>query len=857
MPVPDDLPLSERVAAFRSSVASDLYSTDTVIDFGLVKAAVDSRSAALADLDRLTTDGIERASLAEVIAGDNGAYAVICTLLSINGPLAFEDGRRLPSPATSLLDLDRAFEAADLLIELGIAEVLTPGTRVRTILEVAEIASDATRRRYRIDAKLKSRVSDIVSQALASTVLPEGATVSLGSVQSLPAQARRAVDYCLMVHGLPRIAVAVTFQTHSGGRQSRDLTTTYPGIQALLANHGVSFVLIADGEGVGAASERVLSDLLTTIPHCYSLQQAAGGRLSKSLVELAEPVAPVIDEGALHKIIETTLATSRSVLASSLPVSRDQSRLALASYASKSANNKLTLLGGGSELQWQRADLVEKFRSLLGWFDPKKARQAILNLFEGEQIEELHDGATFSISQHHVFSEPSFIGNLSFPFTPQSLRDISRRALQVCPEAKSALVISDKTVDDPGIQLLRRTQATLPVNLVLVDIPRALKVSETFVDPKRHLSSLILSQSDLAKISPYVLRGATPSKVFYGRDEEEAALVGTLSTNSVALLGGRRIGKTSLMRHSFSRLSEADFRPLFGDCQTVRTWSDFGAMAKREWGVGTPENFSPKDLFSLVDSLRDESGRPIVFLLDEIDQLLDWDKKQSDNDVPEAFFRTCRTISQSGLAQFVFAGERTIAQKLWDPSSPHWNFCRPIMLRQLTFGAASNLILQPLERLNIKIVDKEQFALSAWKVTDGHPELMQYLGNKLVQKVNSMPRADVSLDHKIIESVSSDFEYAEQYLDTYWGQATKFEKAVGLQVANGKTSINALHGAFVERDVSITEDGLFDALHMLELYGIVDRSSGGYSLRALWYPEALAHFGGVSASAERVMGELT
>jgi len=544
LPVLHDLTLAERVAAFRSSVASDLYSTDTVIDFGFVKAAVDSRSAALADLDQLTRDGIERETLAAVIAGNNGAYAVICTLLSINGPLAFEDGRRLPSPATPLQNLDRALEAADILIELGVAEVLTPGTRVRTILEVAEIASDSARRRYRIDAKLKSRVSDIVSQAVASAVLPEGATISLGTVQSLPPQARRAIDYCLMVRGQPRIAVAVTFQTHSGGRQSRDLTTTYPGIQALLANHGVSFVLIADGEGVGAASERVLSDLLTTIPHCYSLQQAAGGKLAESIVELAEPVAPVIDEGALHKIVEATLATGRSVLASSLPASLDQSRLALASYASKSQSNKLVLLGGGAELQWQRADLVDDFRSLSKVFNPKRASRAIVDLFGGEQIEELHDGATFSISQHHVFSDPSFIGSVSFPFTAQALREISRRALQACPEAKSALVISDKIVDDAGIQLLRRTQATLPVNLVLVDIPRALKVAETFVDPKRHLSNLILTQSDLAKISPYVLRGATPSKVFYGRDEEEAALVGTLSTNSVALLGGRRIGKT-------------------------------------------------------------------------------------------------------------------------------------------------------------------------------------------------------------------------------------------------------------------------------------------------------------------------
>lgn|GEM_PF-4396890 len=857
MATSEELTPEDRVERFRGSIASDLYTPDTVIDFEQVHGALVDRASAISALDRLISEGMSREALANVLVHSAGAYAVVCALLSVNGSISFEDGRKLPSPTGLALPASDALAAADLLIELGIARVLTPGTSVRTILEVAEIASDASRRRFRIDAKLKARVAAIVNAAVVQAASAEDAiAVTLGSVQTLPTQARRIADYCLNVDGQPRIAIAVTFQTHSGGRQSRDLTTTYPGVQAVLANDGVSLILIADGEGIGSSSARVLRDLLTSIPHCYTLRQAADGGLAAAIMQLAEPAEGAVDETALHKLIEAGLTTGLSVSAASLPAPEDQSRLAIASFAAKNTSSKLAISASGAEIRWQRSDLVRELRAELKVFHPEPAISAITKLFDGEMTSNVDGGSTFLISQHHVFGDESFIGTLRVPFEAKDLREISRRALQICPESKSALIVIDRSLDDNLSQILRRAQATIPVNLVLVSIPQAVRVAETFVEPRRYLNQQILAQSDLAKISPYVLRGSTPSRVFYGRDEEEAALVGTLGTNSVALLGGRRIGKTSLMRHSFSRLVEADFQPFFGDCQTVRTWADFGALAKREWGVAAADNFAPKDLYDLVGELSEASARPVIFILDEIDQLLDWDKKQTDDDVPEAFFRTCRAISQSNLAQFVFAGERTIAQKLWDPSSPHWNFCRPLMLRQLAPKAAAELILEPLERLNIKIIDRDSFAQAAWRVTDGHPELLQYLGDKLVHRVNAMVRSNVTLGPADIQVISSKFEFAEQYLETYWGQSTKIEKAVGLIVVSGLGSVAEIHRALSDGGVAVTEDGLSSALHMLELYGILDQSADGYSLRAHWFSDALAHFGGAQASAGRVMGEL-
>ena len=91
--------------------------------------------------------------------------------------------------------------------------------------------------------------------------------------------------------------------------------------------------------------------------------------------------------------------------------------------------------------------------------------------------------------------------------------------------------------------------------------------------------------------------------MFFGRAAEAATILSTVSTNSVALLGSRRIGKTSLLRHVHQELHEANFLPFFGDCQTVKTWNDFAALAKAEWGVETEQNFRPQHLGALVRAL--------------------------------------------------------------------------------------------------------------------------------------------------------------------------------------------------------------------------------------------------------------
>lgn len=407
------------------------------------------------------------------------------------------------------------------------------------------------------------------------------------------------------------------------------------------------------------------------------------------------------------------------------------------------------------------------------------------------------------------------------------------------PDSRYAVILADMLYPF-SLQSYERIQRQVATNVVVLDAEAVSALARRGGDVRVNFAKEVLAQSDLTKISPYVLRSATPPSMFYGRETEEATLANAASSTSVALLGGRRIGKTSMLREAQRRLQDAEYQVHYLDCQTVRTWQDFGELAQRRLGVDAPPHFRPAHLFTLVDNLRrSEPGTPLIIMLDEIDQLIAWDEERQEDSVPEAFFRTCRSISQEGLAQFIFSGERTISRKIWDPQSPHWNFCQPIQLRQLSRNATDRLISEPLAALGVALLEPEDFLERVWQLTSGHPQIVQYLGDSVVRRLNDRPgdKRD-SVGRAVLDEIASTYEYREHYLETYWGQSTDLERQISRMVAKGVTEtqdlIARLEGARIDAGVAQS------ALRMLELYGILTHRGGELELRAKWFADALA-----------------
>lgn len=855
-----DLEIRTLVAEFKASVIPDLYTSRDLIDFNVVMTALQASESELSAIQQLVDSGmLERDTLGQTLLEHPKVYAILCSFLAISSGVELENSRRLPPATTPPKDYVAATETAEVLLELGLGVLLRRPANVEPLFILTQITADAPRRRFRLDARIKGRIELLVKRTVNDVEVQTGRKVEIAGKNTLPAAARGIADYSILVDGKPKFAIAATFQAYTGGRQSRDFSALYPSVAQTLRNHDISLILIADGLGVRALSDRVLRDLFRALPQTMTISQAEQGGLEKTLVsEILTPPEIGIDEIGINSLITRALTEGGTASSTNLPVPPEKARLALANFAAKHSHLSLSLTSDASNLSWSQASLVQKFRHSRSSSNAIGMIEGLIALLGGEILHDASSNSlvarTTSLPDDPVLSQNFLVAASNLRPTPDILRETARQALQFAPESRVAVLLVPEGVTGSALQQLRDVQAFLPVTVAVVDVETCIRMAQARELPRDRLRVLLLEQTDLTKLSPFVVRGVAPSRVFFGREQEEATLLSTLSTNSVALLGGRRIGKTSLMRHSFGRLKAANMRPFFGDCQVARTWNDFGQLATREWGFRPIDGFRPQHLFELVAHLDDNSGSPIIILLDEIDQLLDWDKSHSEDEVPEAFFRACRAISQQGRAQFVFSGERTIANSLWDATSPHWNFCRPLMLQQLNRSEADSLLVEPLEALGVRIEANLEFLDAAWGTTDGHPELLQFLGDKLVTLVNERDRRDVHTSPEDILLVSGQYDYSEQYLETYWGQATPLERVISILLLDGMQSIEALAKRIYELTGNFDAAQIQSALRMLELYGIANQSSSGYELRLSWFATALNAYGGPTMAVNRYLG---
>ncbi len=851
--------IKQRVAAFRRSITPNLLARDDFIDWNAIEVEIRRVDLAVQHLQAFSDIGeFGSEELSQELKSHPDVYEIILNLVAYNS-----SGTQVTKwglPPTVPPDETNIRLLADQLLYIGIDRLLRSSPPIEALLRVAEVYKDSFRRRFRSGKKLEFRIQGLVRKAIASANSRLETPVRNDASALTDGQLRRSLEYVIAAGKRPIAGIATVFQNQSGGRQQRDLAVTYPLLQERLAAHGMQLILITDGQGLREASERTLALLFESVRFPMTIEQAIGGMLEESIIEASTAPAPTtLDNVVLNRLISGALDAREKILADTLPVPSAQGVLALARYAETHQELNLSLSPAGDELRWKNPGALLTARSLTEQFDPRRALDGFTSLLGSTRpdISEQDGEVWAAISIAEI---PPFTGRLHVTASTRELssdvpRDIGLRSIEDAPGSSVAILLTQLELSGHELEARRKSQAVLPVNVVLVS-PTMLVDMAKSASPLAKLVDALLNQSDLTKVSPFILSNPTPSRMFYGRDTEAATVLGTIATNSVAILGSRRIGKTSLMRRVQSDLEDSNFRPFFGDCQTVRTWQDFATLAHSDWDVVLPPEFEPRHLSDLVKQLGARQDRNVVLLLDEIDQLLDWDRGHSENSVPEAFFRACRSISQAGSAQFVFSGERTIANRIWDPQSPHWNFCRPLDLTQLTKDAATSLLVQPLQAMNIRIIDEVEFGTKAWERTNGHPQIAQFLGDRLVRLLDERAdRRELSLGAEEIGQVTDTYEFAEHYLNTYWGQANPLEKSISLLVGDKTMSAADIGSALLWQGSRPTDDELMSALRMLQLFGILKAGADGFSLRAEWFPSALAHFGGVTVEANELVLE--
>jgi hypothetical protein len=353
-------------------------------------------------------------------------------------------------------------------------------------------------------------------------------------------------------------------------------------------------------------------------------------------------------------------------------------------------------------------------------------------------------------------------------------------------------------------------------------------------DHEQRLIQIILSQVDLTVVSPYVTSGPVPENMFFGRDNELKTITRKVKDCSFALIGGRKIGKTSILAKVYRLLSETPtYFPMYLDCQAVTDYDTFFEAVSSMWEVELASQ-SPAGFRQLITQLaNDWSGGTIVILLDEVDALLSYDLLAQ-----EKLFRVFRALSQEQHCRFVFCGERMLYARLHAPDSPLFNFCDIIHLSYLEEQAARRIIREPLQSMGIMLADQEALAREIMDLSSCHPNIVQYICQRLIIQVNQRGSRRITMAD--LEAVRASSQFSEYFTEVTWGNASALEKVISLLLIDqGPVTLLDIEALLTRADLLVPRADLEEAVRDLILYSIICKDGQSYQFANQGFPQII------------------
>ena len=262
------------------------------------------------------------------------------------------------------------------------------------------------------------------------------------------------------------------------------------------------------------------------------------------------------------------------------------------------------------------------------------------------------------------------------------------------------------------------------------------------------------------KFNPYIAGGPIFDEgLFYGREPLVQRILQTVHHNSLLLHGERRIGKTSLLHHVEKRLEALDdpeyvFHPVYIDLQGTPEDKFFATLADqifetlqpsiREAGrepalarPGYSHHDLVRELHGLLKQLKARSERQVklVLLIDEVDELNDYDPRVS---------QSLRSLFMKRFAENLAAVVAGVSiRKEWErETSPWYNFFEEIEVEALSPREAERLVLEPVRGMFRFEAGAAQRIVA---MTGGKPFQIQRRCLALVQRLHEEGRRTVTL----------------------------------------------------------------------------------------------------------------
>ena len=345
----------------------------------------------------------------------------------------------------------------------------------------------------------------------------------------------------------------------------------------------------------------------------------------------------------------------------------------------------------------------------------------------------------------------------------------------------------------------------------------------------------VLHQRNITMVSPFVINGPVPETMFFGREHEIRKLSENIKTNDFAIIGNRKVGKTSLLKRFSKQVAiNQQENVIWLDCQTVRKVPDLFSVFKRQTGLeiieGKPSNFS--DTIQEMYNKSQSAKIPVILLMDEIDGIL-----SLPGDLELELFAHWRSLSQLGYARFVFCGSRTLVECLEDASSSFYNFPQSMQVGLLSEVESKSIITQPLDTMGVIIENSPVLLNKVYDVTSGHPNLVQYIGKELIEAANK--RGERRILFEDLEDILHSSAFAEYYLRTIWGAVNSLEKIITLVSPIDGFDQYAIEIELEKLGLEVDIEDLDKSLKLLCVFSILENDGQNYRYKINSFPEIL------------------
>ncbi len=255
--------------------------------------------------------------------------------------------------------------------------------------------------------------------------------------------------------------------------------------------------------------------------------------------------------------------------------------------------------------------------------------------------------------------------------------------------------------------------------------------------PIETFSRIVSSQLSLVKISPYQMAGGlSKEESFFGRTNIISDILSSQLRNYL-IIGGRQIGKTSLLNYL-----QLQYNKKRTDLE-IHYLCLYNADIVEQ--LANCLNLNAETNFEQISNYLDDLDKVHIFLLDETDALIKYEKQRDYLNLHKL-----RSLSTKGKCYFILAGVWHLYESaLLEYYSPLRNFGEIITLGELEEEACQDLIVKPLDALNISI--NEQLTKYIIEQTGQRANLIARICHLLVSNLNNTTVIDKAMLDKVLQ----------------------------------------------------------------------------------------------------------